>query len=186
MPHNKKSTKQVFSSVLPYSNDSYEVFQKLIASSKPFVSCFGTYTVFLKGHKGSITIEKLCDYVIALLKKNPDFDEKERASGLLITKTIEAFNDKCDRSLKKKNCITQLIVQIMHFINTFLFCQESRWKDTIDNYYTHYTANQFLRKTGKTPQQYYKGKTYPYRIGSVRRDIHHPVRWALREQNVGE
>lgn len=140
----------VIEGIVPYNENSYSDFLKVIDKSYVELSFWGNRNVYAIGYSGSISLKELAKKTSSLVSSHPEFSQKEREIGKTIQNKISLLYDISCEQESKMGLIRRLI---SGFID--LFSERSSWLfDEVEKTpFDYCTAKQYEEITGIIPKR---------------------------------
>lgn len=116
---------KVFKKYSEYSNESYKMFQEALCQAEVRVNCFGIMMVKSPKYRGEISIHKIENHIVRLIKSNESFSDSDSTHGRSITESVCRLNDWGKEILQNKGWLVNLIRRIILFFKNI--CKNSEY-----------------------------------------------------------
>ena len=135
----------------PDFSDKLVEVDQLLLNAKPSVSFWGQREVAIDGYEGSISVDELSRKILDVGEKRckaDDLTNRERVSGIEITKKMRNFYQITDDQISQRNWFTRLLNAVREF---------SFWPYTprfhaemgfMEDYFRAYSENRYIQEFG--------------------------------------
>ena len=128
---------------------SFSELQSVIDSANHDISFWGWRHLYVRedGKEIKFSFEFINELITSLLRKNPEFSEDERSSGLSIRAKLIQFRTELPSLLKQKNIITRIFYWIsIWFENVKLNWSGRQWEHpySISDVFEYYSIAQIM------------------------------------------
>ena len=95
--------------------------RKIVEKTQPKVSFWGGYYVEVDGYEGSIPLDTLTEYVIAMIQSRPNFGDRENKDAMVLEDRINYFYTTSEVLVNDGNCLTYLFMCLRDLFDT-IYC----------------------------------------------------------------